>query len=576
MKAHVVWLLLTITLLGVGTTRGQRLLPTHLPYSSDLPQADSDVDEKILRDAKIATDREGLLRFFRDRTMTPARSAKLERLVEQLSSQRYITRVRATSELAKGNSLTLRFLQKTIDKEELEVQNRIKRCIETIQQRPHLLHTRAALRLLTKKRPNQSEKVLLDYLPYAQWDVNSSELLEALKAVSISNQQDATVSEFVLAATKAEHSRKRYAAVYVLKYASPKYKSYLYTLLNDPNTETRYFAAEALLYHYDNKGVKTLLSLLGDAPLSVARQAEEILIVLNDNAVPPHYLKNDVSVRLVVQQHWRNWWKRHGHEIQIAKTKLKEYLSFQQLGLVVTCEISRIGDYSGQIVAYDRNGQVRWMIDDLRSPTDFQLLGPHRVLVAEHWAKRVTERNRKGETLWQYDTPTHAVSCQRLRNGNTLIACQTEVVIVTPTKEKVFSHSHTNWIYHAEQSRDGHIVYVDNKGQVTELDQEGSVVVRFRPKSYAKGAWSWSSVTKLKENRYLITYSGTNKVVESDGKGTVLWSCDVPNTTWAFRKRNGMTWACEVDNRAIRLVDREGKQVKRWQIKGRPFSVRVY
>ncbi len=575
MKLHVVWLLLATAFLNVGNASGQQLPRADPPQTPNSRQTKIAADEKILRDAGIGTDGKSLLQFFRDRTMTPEREAELRRLVNQLNSRRYVTRVRATEKLAKGNTLTLRFLQQTLEKEELEVQNRIKRCIEKIQSKPHIQQTQAAARLLAIQRPPKSDTILLDYLPYAQWDETSTELLDALKAVSISNQQASTISENILTATKNSHPLRRFAAVYVLKHASSKYKTYLYRLQNDSDINVKYHAAEALLYHSDKKGVPTLIQLLSDGPLSIARQAEEILIVLNGDELPLHYIKEDQETRRLVQQHWTNWWKSEENDIQLAKTKLKAYLSFQQLGWVVTCEISRIGDYAGQVVAYDLQGKVRWTIDNLRSPTDFQLLGRHRVLVAEHWAKRVTERNRKGDILWQYDTPTHAVSCQRLRNGNTLIACQTEVAIVTRDKKKVFSHSHSNWIYHAEQARDGHIVYIDNKGQVTELNDKGKVVVQFRP-DHANGAWSWSSVTKLKKDRYLITYSGTHKVVEANAKGKVLWTCDVPNTTWASRLRNGTTWACEVDNRAIRLVDREGKQIKRWQLKGRPFSVRVY
>jgi hypothetical protein len=81
------------------------------------------------------------------------------------------------------------------------------------------------------------------------------------------------------------------------------------------------------------------------------------------------------------------------------------------------------GGGKDRIVAVDRNGQVRWQINDLECPVDFHLLPGNRVLIAEYYANRVTERDPNGKILWEVSNlPGTPVNVQRLANGNTFIA----------------------------------------------------------------------------------------------------------------------------------------------------------
>ena len=43
------------------------------------------------------------------------------------------------------------------------------------------------------------------------------------------------------------------------------------------------------------------------------------------------------------------------------------------------------------------------------------------MLVAEYYAKRVTERDSTGKLLWEISVPSYPVNAQRLANGNTFI-----------------------------------------------------------------------------------------------------------------------------------------------------------
>src|SRR5262249_13757443 len=78
---------------------------------------------------------------------------------------------------------------------------------------------------------------------------------------------------------------------------------------------------------------------------------------------------------------------------------------------------------SDRLVALDRNGQPQWQIENLDYPVDFQLLPGNRVLIAEYYSNRVTERDLTGKILWEASNlPRGPINVQRLPNGNTFIA----------------------------------------------------------------------------------------------------------------------------------------------------------
>jgi len=55
---------------------------------------------------------------------------------------------------------------------------------------------------------------------------------------------------------------------------------------------------------------------------------------------------------------------------------------------------------AGRIVDLDINKKARFDIKELQFPLDAQLLSGPRVLVAEHGANKVSERDAQGNILW--------------------------------------------------------------------------------------------------------------------------------------------------------------------------------
>src|SRR5262249_33409132 len=85
----------------------------------------------------------------------------------------------------------------------------------------------------------------------------------------------------------------------------------------------------------------------------------------------------------------------------------------------------------------------RHEISGLQFPLDVQALPDDRFLIAENTGNRVTERDRKGEIVWQTqaDRPLMA---QRLANGNTFIATTELIYEVDAKGREVFGYRRPN------------------------------------------------------------------------------------------------------------------------------------
>src|SRR5262249_17487769 len=156
-------------------------------------------------------------------------------------------------------------------------------------------------------------------------------------------------------------------------------------------------------------------------------------------------------------------------QINLAQLDLEE----TQRGLTMTCEMDGVGPVGGRVSEFDRSGNQRWTIEeDFKSPTDFQRLSGGRVLVAEHWGQRITERNRQGKAVREWKLADKPVTCRRLPNGNTFMATYTEILEMSAAGKEVFSFKTTGMIYCACKLRNQHILYINSSGQIIELDDQ--------------------------------------------------------------------------------------------------------
>ena len=96
------------------------------------------------------------------------------------------------------------------------------------------------------------------------------------------------------------------------------------------------------------------------------------------------------------------------------------------------------------------------------------------------------------------------------------------------------------------------------------------------PSPSQAGASYWATVESLPGGRFLAVYGGANKIIELDPKGAVVWECTQPSPVFATRLRNGNTLIACFEGKTLVEVNREGKEVAKTTLAGRPFLARRY
>ncbi len=198
------------------------------------------------------------------------------------------------------------------------------------------------------------------------------------------------------------------------------------------------------------------------------------------------------------------------------------------------------------------------------------MLPGERVLIAEYNGRRVTERNHKGEILWQKALNTWPINAQRLPDGRTFIAARNLLLEVDRTGREVLSIARpASDVMNAWKTRAGQFVVVTNQGVCLRLDRTGKEVKQFR----LQGVASFGN-DLLANGNVLIPLSWQNRVTEYDMDGKVVWDANVPQPLAATRLPNGNTLVvCQQWPPLIVELDRKGKKVA--EIKSAMFASQV-
>lgn len=179
-----------------------------------------------------------------------------------------------------------------------------------------------------------------------------------------------------------------------------------------------------------------------------------------------------------------------------------------------------VGGQSGQVMEIDRQGKQRWSIGNLVFPADAYVLSENRLLVAECNGNRVTERDFKGNILWQKNI-NGPVNAQRLPNGNTFIATAgNELLEVDRSGKTTWSMVYTPGLMAGYKCRDGTMVCITDAGQCVRLSAEGKELKSFPGTHGQPGCTSGIDVAN---GRILIAQAQRGLAVEMDGDGKVLW-----------------------------------------------------
>jgi hypothetical protein len=523
--------------------------------------------ERALRRSGAATDGKGLLTFIRTHTLNDAQRKELTTKVRALGSPEYTEREEASRELIAFGRAALPFLRPAIKDADLETSRRARRCIEQIQHSPSPSMVVLAALLVKERRPAGAVPVLLDCLQNAEDGSLEETWLDALRAVS---WREGRADSALLDALADKRPLYRAAAAQILgRGGDAALRGRVAPLIADVDARVRFEAAAALARFGDKKAAAVLVALLDDGPFSLACQSEYLLRLLADGQGPQLSLDRDESaLRRRCRTAWEAWWK--SEFVDLTRLKREE----PPHGLTVVCEDR---DEGSRVWAWGQGGQPCWEILQLEGAHAVQVLESGRVLVAEHDANRVTERDHAGKIYWELKTADNPIACQRLANGNTLIATYKELYEVTRDHKQVFHHTDRRDFRDALRQRNGHILYVTGDGTLVELDATGEHLLRsIEPANHAPGAKFRARVEPLLNGRYLLTLGGKDRILEIDNAGKIHWEASLRTPMSATRLRNGHTLIACLEDRCVVEVDRSGKEVNKQLLQGRPFAVSRY
>jgi hypothetical protein len=522
--------------------------------------------ERTLRDHHLPAQGPELLKFFRDRTLSGEQVAQLSAKVEELSSEVYSVRVKAAAALVKAGHFAKSFLVALIKNPQADPEaiRRAELCLRQITEGNETSLAVATAHLIARDRPAQAAEVLVRYTPFATDPAT-------IEAVQLALNSLATVADepepALTAALKAKAPAMRAAAGEALvRGGGLKHKALVGHLLADPVPQVRLQLALALAGARDKAAVPVLIELLAQLPVERVWPAEDLLLrVAGENA--PALSLGGKAPAAKVRAAWLAWWQSHEAEADLGRLAHDAQLQGYTL---VTVMVPGPG-LNGRIMELGPDKQVQWKIDGIRYPLDAQVVGRDRVLIAEYFGNRVTERDFKGNVLWEKACP-NPLSCQRFPSGDTFIVTRRSLFLVDRDGKELFTYFLPNAnIVAAQRARNGQMTLVTSAGRLQVLDPQGKEV-----RGFPVGMINMlgSTFELLPGGRVLVPLYRDNRVVEYDTSGRVVWQANVPGPITATRLPNRNTLVASATGQRLVEINRDGSEVWSYMLEGRPWRVR--
>jgi hypothetical protein len=526
-------------------------------------RGDPAADEALLKDAKIATDGPGLLEFFRQRTHATPTDDVLKALVAQLGDDSFRKRESAARQLVAIGPRAKAVLQRAANDDDPEVAFRAKTCLREIEQGGTSRTLEAAARLVADRKPDGAVAVLLDYLPAADDDSVAAEVRAALAALAV---RDGKADPALLAGLTDKNVVKRAACAATLA-AVADHRAAVRKLLEDPEPSVRLRVGLALAAAKDKDAVPVLIDLLTQLPSRDTGLVEDFLFRLAEDKAPAVTFGDDDAGRRKFRDAWSAWWKEDGKDLDpVRLEKATKTLGFT---LIILLD-------AGKVLDLDAANRIRWSVDGLQKPLDAQSLPGERVLVAEHDANRVTERNQKNEIVWQQEV-TGPLMAQRLSNGNTVVASRNQVVEFDKTGKTVSTYTPKvgSEVMKALKLPNGDLAVVTQQAQAPGTAQYTRVSGGKEGRSFAVNVSTFGGkIDVLANGHVIVPEMNNNRVVELDETGQVVWQGTAEGPIAAVRLPNGHTLVTTMNQHRAVELDRNGKEV--WEFKSDTRVTRAF
>jgi len=275
-------------------------------------------DERILRDAGLASEGPALLAFFHARARLDQDGEQLRRLLTQLAGDSEAQRAEAQAKLLGFGALALPALRLAAnDLSQPQAAARASDCLAWLEGPSSQQLVTAAVRVLARRKPEGAAAALLAYLPFADNAEVVAAVISALEAVAApAGKADPAL---VQGLSDRQSIRRAAAAVALCRAMPPQQVPDVHKLLKDPAAKVRLRAAKALAEARDAEAISVLIDLLADLPAEERQPVEDLLKELAGEWAPDlHFARDDELSRGVRRDAWASWWRRSDGAMLLA------------------------------------------------------------------------------------------------------------------------------------------------------------------------------------------------------------------------------------------------------------------
>lgn len=267
-------------------------------------------DEKLLKAAKIDTEGPALIDYFHKRTTTPKEREQIDALIRLLGDDSFKVREKASEDLLARGTLALPQLRHALNDPDEEIRERAREGIAAVESKTNPALSVAVVHALRVRAPAESVKTLLEYLPDAENDAVTEELLMALTVLGVKENK---VDTLLVEALKDKNPICRSAAALVVgRFGTAEQRRGVHALLTDTDMRVRFRAAQGLLAARERLAIPALIALLSEAQPELAARAEELLACVASARAIHQPITENAALNRQIRNAWEQWWKQNG------------------------------------------------------------------------------------------------------------------------------------------------------------------------------------------------------------------------------------------------------------------------
>lgn len=327
--------------------------------------------EKLLKNAKIPTDDQSLLEFFRKQTLREEDLKRLTDTIPQLGDRDFATRERTSAALRLAGQAVLPFLKEALKDPDPEINRRAQELIVFLTEGQFTERACAVANLVQARKLNGACPILLDFLMQVQNDSLKEAIMAALAAAGV--REDKLDATLVSGLASEEAAKRAACALLVGRFGKDGHRTLVEKLLIDEKLEIRLAAVQGLIAGKHKSATPALFALLTDAPVPIAQQADDLLRRIAGENAPS--LVWDEKQRGMDRVAYEAWWKTNEAKLDLTNADVE--LDFLDVGTAVKRAVKQFYDLTLDkksipfkdvaSVPYDFFGETVTSLNDLES-----------------------------------------------------------------------------------------------------------------------------------------------------------------------------------------------------------------